>query len=59
MIVGRADQMESLSEADDQWRRYIASPDVGIWSDDYSHILGTLKAQYKNNAQILPNSASQ
>ncbi len=59
VIVGSAKQMEALSESDEKWRRYIASPDVGLWSDDYSHILGTLKASYKKNAQILPNNPDE
>jgi len=59
IIVGSAKQMKSLSAADDNWHEYVASPDVGVWSDDYSHILGTLKAHYKKNAQILPNTSSK
>ena len=55
VIVGRHDQMKTLSETDDKWRKLVASPDVGVWSDDYSHILGTLKAKYKNNSRVLPN----
>ena len=59
VIVGSAKQMEKLSNYDDKWHKYIASPDVGLWSDDYSHILGTLKAKYKSNAQILPNTSGE
>lgn len=59
IIIGTRKQMESLSESDDKWREFVASPDVGLWSDDYSYILGTLKAHYKNNAQVLPNTSSK
>lgn len=58
VIVGTQEQMRQLDQFDENWKRIIPSPDVGLWSDDYSHILGTLKAKYKDNAQIVEGTAN-
>jgi len=52
VMVGSAEQMKALESFDNGWRRITPSPDVGLWSDDYSHILGTIKAGYKKNSII-------
>lgn len=54
VLVGTAGQMIDAEAFDDKWQKRRPSPDVGLWSDDYSHIIGTLKARYKNNAKIIP-----
>ena len=53
VIVGTHEQMNAAEKFDERWKVRIASPDVGLWSDDYSHIIGTLKAKYKDNAVVL------
>ena len=53
VIVGTHSQMQLADKFDENWKERIASPDVGLWSDDYSHIIGTLKAKYKNNAKVV------
>jgi len=45
--------MDNIDDFDDNWTKRIPSPDVGLWSDDYSHIIGTLKAKYNNNAKVM------
>lgn len=57
VLVGAAEQMKDAEAFDAKWQERRPSPDVGLWSDDYSHIIGTLKARYKNNAKIIPRSS--
>ena len=57
VLVGTAGQMRDAELFDTKWQKRHPSPDVGLWSDDYSHIIGTLKARYKNNAKIIPRSS--
>lgn len=52
VMVGTAEQMKALEIFDNRWHRITPSPDVGLWSDDYSHIMGTIKAGYKKNSII-------
>ncbi|MDB2439419.1 fused MFS/spermidine synthase [Hellea sp.] len=58
VILGTTEQMAELDKFDPQWKRITPSPDVGLWSDGYSHILGTLKAKYKKNVRVF-NSVDQ
>jgi len=53
VIIGTHSQMDNIDDFDDNWTKRIPSPDVGLWSDDYSHIIGTLKAKYNNNAKVM------
>lgn len=58
VMVGTRSQMELADQFDPRWQVRLPSPDVGLWSDDYSHIIGTLKARYKNNAVIVTKSVN-
>ena len=56
VLVGSQSQMQKAEEFDSNWQLRLPSPDVGLWSDDYSHVIGTLKARHNNNAKIVLNS---
>jgi len=56
LLIGSATQMNAATNFDANWKKIIPSPDVGLWTDDYSHIAGTLKAHYRKNKQILETS---
>ncbi|MEE9329801.1 MAG: fused MFS/spermidine synthase, partial [Parvularculaceae bacterium] len=45
VMVGRPADIEALLGDDRLWSPYDASPYVGVWSDDYSSIIGTIRAQ--------------
>jgi hypothetical protein len=53
VMIGSEEQMKNASAFDPDWQQIIPSPDVGVWSDDYSHVIGTIKAHYKNNKKII------
>ena len=53
VIVGTHSQMKLAEKFDENWKVRVPSPDVGLWSDDYSHIIGTLRAKLKNNAIVV------
>ena len=53
VIVGTHSQMKLAEKFDENWKVRVPSPDVGLWSDDYSHIIGTLRAKLKNNAKVV------
>jgi len=56
LLIGSTEQMQAATKFDANWKKIIPSPDVGLWTDDYSHIVGTLTANHKNNKQILEAS---
>jgi len=58
LLIGSAEQMRDATKFDANWKKIIPSPDVGVWTDDYSHIAGTLKAHYKKNKQIVEASSN-
>jgi len=53
VLVGSNAAMQKASVHNTNWKRYMPSPDVGVWSDDYSHILGTIIAHKRKNAEII------
>jgi len=56
LLIGSTKQMQEATRFDSDWKKLIPSPDVGIWTDDYSHIAGTLMAHYKKNKQVIEAS---
>jgi len=44
VVVARSDVMSTLFDSNPEWKKTEPNPAVGVWTDDYSHILGALIA---------------
>ncbi len=44
IIVGPKDRLDRLAESHSDWVTVEHNPVVGVWTDDYSHIVGAIRA---------------
>jgi hypothetical protein len=51
VVVGSDAVVSKLSEGHDGWLIESPSPYVGVWTDDYSNILGAMAAKFSNDQQ--------
>jgi len=54
VLVGNEAVLSDMTQNDETWQRYIPSPSVNVWTDDYSSILGPLKARSVGDAKAVP-----
>ena len=52
VVVGTKVAIEAANLGTD-WTKFSPSPDVGEWTDDYSHIWGTLIARHRGNGKAI------
>jgi len=52
VVVGTKTAIEA-AKLGDSWTQFSPSPDVGEWTDDYSHIWGTLIARHRGNGKAI------
>ncbi len=55
LMVGKADNINRIIADDPQWTRFRASPNVKLWSDDYTNIVSTLISHRRSEAGPVPN----
>ena len=51
VMVGKEASLERIFAGNPDWRKQKGNPIVGVWSDDFTHILGAYLANYLGNKE--------
>ncbi|MGB6228899.1 MAG: fused MFS/spermidine synthase [Litorimonas sp.] len=54
LIVGAADRVAEVAADTAFWSRWVPSRHVRVWTDDYSSVLGTIRAHMLNDGHAAP-----
>jgi hypothetical protein len=51
VMVGNDASLDRIFKGNSDWRKQEGNPIVGVWSDDFTHILGAYLAKYMGNKE--------
>ena len=51
VMVGKEESLDRIFKGNTAWKKQKGNPIVGVWSDDFTHILGAYLATYMGNKE--------
>ncbi len=50
LLIGGHAQLDKIAQQDSEWQTYVPSPNVKLWSDDYTNVIAPIVSHFKGEA---------